>query len=126
MTKLKKDISDMEFNIPLNDIRTMDIYLKATALKPTDKEPKKVMFGFKFEPKQTIKKESQQSVEDMIKNGDHLKHYRDFVSGKVASFYTAKKIVEMAGFIAGQFSETKTEKEFQELAVALFNGWSVK
>ena len=122
--KHERDFNDAEFNIPLNELQTMNITLKATELKATEKDPLKVMFGFKFEPKAKLTPESKQSVEDMIKNGEHLKNYRDFVSGKIASYYTATKIVEMSGFIAGCFCKGQDKKEkIKELAEALLRGY---
>lgn len=115
----------MEFEIPLDQLQTMNIQLKATLLPETDKAPKKVLYGFKFSPRADITKESQQAVKDMIKAGEHLRNYGDFVSGKIASKYTAKKVVEQAGFIARQFY-TGTEAEFKEIVEALLTGWQTK
>ena len=124
MVKHSEIVNDMEFNIPLDQLQTMDVWIKAVTLAKIDKEPQKVMMGFKFSPKIQLTPESKQSVEDMIKNGEHLKNYRDFVSGKIASYYTATKIVEMSGFIAGCFCKGQDKKEkIKELAEALLRGY---
>jgi len=125
MTKYKKDIAEMEFDIQLDQLQTMNVQLKATLLPETAQAPKKVMYGFKFSPRADITKESQQAVKDMIRAGEHLKNYGDFVSGKIASKYTAKKIIEQAGFIARQFSSGSNE-EFKEAVESLFIGWDLK
>jgi len=124
--KHKIYLNELEMDCPMDTLNTMDIYFKATPLKPTAKDGLKVMCGFKFSPKIQLTKESKQAVEDMIKAGEHLKNYTDFVSGKFASRYTATKFVEMAGYVVGLFegySGTPKEKGFKEICEILFKGY---
>lgn len=109
----------------LEQLKTLDITFKSVLLKPQKGEPSKLLLGVKFKPRDDISLEAKKAIEAMIRNGEHLKQFADFVSGKISSDYTLRKLIELLGWSCCKFMLSRSkagvyETQQRELAKSLY------